>query len=184
MKRVSPPPRSRRIALLAFGVTLLLFGTGCRYFCPAPRSATPPLEPQPRPRDAEPGPVDRESPPVANEPAPSTASEEPEPVARGNAFLAVGNIREADRAFAAQLRLHPGTTGAFEARFRQGLIRLMPDGPFYDPGRARQMLQALVDEAPQSTWAAQARALLKLQRDLDEAERRLEELKRIDLGGE
>lgn len=63
-----------------------------------------------------------------------------------------------------------------EPLFRAGMLHAAPDGPFYEPDRARRLLERLFELYPDTRYRLQAGGLLALLRRMREAERRATDL--------
>jgi tetratricopeptide (TPR) repeat protein len=95
-----------------------------------------------------------------------------------------GDYHAAMETFRADSSLHDDE----EALYRRGLLYALPSSPYYDPGRAREAYQELLERHPDTQHRLEADHLLGLLEEIQglgnrvsQLRTRLEQLKAVDL---
>lgn len=86
---------------------------------------------------------------------------------QGDAYFEAGDYAKAIEAYETYLSGRSSAKNQDRILFQLALAYLMPDGGAYDPGRARERLERLIALFPKSPYRPQAKAMLKLNREVE-----------------
>jgi outer membrane protein assembly factor BamD (BamD/ComL family) len=86
---------------------------------------------------------------------------------QGDAHFEAGDYARAIEAYEAYLKSKPSTKNQDKILFQLALAYSMPDSGAHDPGQAREKLQRLIALFPKSPYRPQAKAMLKLNSEVE-----------------